>query len=111
MGVESGESCVSADSPLPVQAHMDKYFERMREMLAAKGLPMRLRFMIEDIIELRECEVGGCCNSCLLFHQWSQQTADTTPLPTVASTTKLQLRPAAVGAPTAAAEHRPEKNQ
>ena len=37
---------------------MDQYFERIQQLLSRGDFPARIRFMIEDIIDLRNCKVN-----------------------------------------------------
>ena len=37
---------------------MDQYFDRMKSYQANQELPARIRFMLQDVIELRENKVG-----------------------------------------------------
>ena len=36
---------------------MDQYFDRIRHILDNTGLPSRIRFMLQDILELRNNKV------------------------------------------------------
>ena len=37
---------------------MDQYFERIQQLLSRGDFPARIRFMIEDIIDLRNAKVN-----------------------------------------------------
>ena len=37
---------------------MDQYFERMKVLMANTELPLRIRFKLQDVIELREAGVS-----------------------------------------------------
>lgn len=39
---------------LPLQSLMDQYFGRMRSLMNNKELPARIRFLLQDTVELRE---------------------------------------------------------
>jgi translation initiation factor 4G len=39
------------------RAWMDQYFERMKSLAANPDLPSRIRFMLQDTIELRDSQV------------------------------------------------------
>ena len=45
------------------RAWMDQYFERMKVLTLNSELPSRIRFMLQDTIELRKCQVMLCCCS------------------------------------------------
>lgn len=36
---------------------MDQYFERIQQLLSRTDFPARIRFMIEDVIDLRNAKV------------------------------------------------------
>lgn len=36
---------------------MDQYFERIQQLLGRSDFPVRIRFMIEDVIDLRNAKV------------------------------------------------------
>ena len=36
---------------------MDQYFERIQQLLSRSDFPARIRFMIEDVIDLRNAKV------------------------------------------------------
>ena len=38
---------------------MDAYFERIRSFGARQELPSRIRFMLQDVIDLRDNKVSG----------------------------------------------------
>lgn len=48
----SGPHSLSAS--LPLQSLMDQYFGRMRSLMNNKDLPARIRFLLQDTVELRE---------------------------------------------------------
>ena len=37
---------------------MDQYFERIQQLLSRSDFPVRIRFMIEDVIDLRNSKVA-----------------------------------------------------
>lgn len=39
---------------VPLQSLMDQYFGRMRSLMNNKELPARIRFLLQDTVELRE---------------------------------------------------------
>ena len=42
---------------------MDQYFERIQQLLGRSDFPVRIRFMIEDVIDLRNAKVTlNACN-------------------------------------------------
>ena len=41
-----------------MQTHMDAYFARMQDILG-EDIPSRIRFMLQDVIELRMDQVAG----------------------------------------------------
>lgn len=41
---------------------MDQYFERIQQLLGRSDFPVRIRFMIEDVIDLRNAKVN--INAC-----------------------------------------------
>ena len=41
---------------------MDQYFERIQQLLGRSDFPVRIRFMIEDVIDLRNAKVA--LNAC-----------------------------------------------
>ncbi len=41
-------------SPSALQSLMDQYFGRMRSLMNNKELPARIRFLLQDTVELRE---------------------------------------------------------
>ena len=43
------------------QGLMNQYFERMKVIRSRPGLPMRIRFMLEDVAVLREKKVRKSC--------------------------------------------------
>lgn len=43
---------------------MDQYFERIQQLLGRSDFPVRIRFMIEDVIDLRNAKVAlNACNT------------------------------------------------
>ena len=46
------------------QALMDQYFERIQQLLTRSDFPARIRFMIEDVVELRNSKVLRWCLAC-----------------------------------------------
>lgn len=43
---------------------MDQYFERIQQLLSRSDFPVRIRFMIEDVIDLRSAKVAlNVCNT------------------------------------------------
>ena len=43
---------------------MDQYFERIQQLLSRSDFPVRIRFMIEDVIDLRNSKVAfNACNT------------------------------------------------
>ena len=43
---------------------MDQYFERIQQLLSRSDFPVRIRFMIEDVIDLRNSKVTfNACNT------------------------------------------------
>ena len=43
---------------------MDQYFERIQQLLGRSDFPVRIRFMIEDVIDLRNAKVVlNACNT------------------------------------------------
>lgn len=40
-----------------LQPLMDQYFERIQQLLGRSDFPVRIRFMIEDVIDLRNAKV------------------------------------------------------
>ena len=54
---------------------MDQYFERTQQLLCRGDFPVRIRFMIEDVIELRNTKVKTTLYSSLplwlnLIREW-----------------------------------------
>jgi hypothetical protein len=45
---------------LTLQAWMDQYFSRIKQFSGIPELPSRIRFMLQDVIELRENKVSVC---------------------------------------------------
>ena len=41
-----------------LQPLMDQYFERIQQLLSRSDFPSRIRFMIEDVIDLRNAKVN-----------------------------------------------------
>ena len=37
---------------------MDQYFDRMQQLMTREDVTVRIRFMMQDILELREHKVG-----------------------------------------------------
>lgn len=53
---------------------MDQYFERIQQLLGRSDFPVRIRFMIEDVIDLRNAKVEvNACNTELhnIDYSWS----------------------------------------
>lgn len=42
---------------------MDQYFERIQQLLGRSDFPVRIRFMIEDVIDLRNAKVHVSLNA------------------------------------------------
>lgn len=58
---------------------MDQYFERIQQLLSRSDFPARIRFMIEDVIDLRNAKVDfqvhqlnfDCKSTFVLFFRYS----------------------------------------
>lgn len=53
---------------------MHQYFERMKVLMDNPELPSRIRFMLQDVLELREKKVGHltCCTQNTSFYTYAQ---------------------------------------
>ena len=47
------KACLSNRRFLAFQVRMDQYFERLQRLTESEQLPMRIKFLLQDIIDLR----------------------------------------------------------